>query len=295
MGEDLARTYSVALETFQFADRFLGFPLSQLMWQGPEVDLNDTINTQPALLVHSIAALRIFQASVPDFKPAFVAGHSMGEISALVASGALEFKDALHLVRRRGELMKMAGEVSPGGMAAILGMSSELLEEICQQSSDAEHLVQIANDNCPGQIVISGDEIALEKAITLARERGAKRAQRLSVSIAAHSHLMAASQDEFAKVVKQAPIKEPLIPILGNVTALPLHSDVQIKADLTAQLTSPVRWRESLLEMKRLGVENYIEIGNGNVLLGLVKRTDPSSTRIPFGDVVSIERFLAEE
>jgi len=293
MGEDFARTYSVARKTFQFADRFLGFPLSQLIWQGPKEKLNDTVNTQPALLVHSVAALRIFQINYPEFKPAFVAGHSMGEISALVASGALEFEDALHLVRRRGELMKIAGVESPGGMAAILGMSSELLEEICQQSSDAEHLVQIANDNCPGQIVISGDQIALEKAITLARERGAKRAQRLSVSIAAHSHLMAASQDEFAKVVRQAPIKEPLIPILGNVTALPLHSAVKIKADLIDQLTSPVRWRESLLEMKRLGVENYIEIGNGNVLLGLAKRTHPDSTRIPFGNLEAIEKFLS--
>jgi len=293
MGEDLARTYSVAFETFQFADRFLDFPLSQLMWQGPEEKLNDTVNTQPALLVHSIAAFRIFQTNYPEYKPAFVAGHSMGEISALVVSGAIEFEDALHLVRRRGELMKMAGEESPGGMAAILGMSFELLEEICQQLSDADYQVQIANDNCPGQIVISGDEIALEKAITLAREAGAKRVQRLAVSIAAHSYLMASARDEFARAVAEAPIKEPIIPIIGNVTALPLYTAAEIRADLNAQLTSPVRWRESLLEMKRLGVENFIEIGNGNVLLGLAKRTHPDSTRIPFGNLEAIEKFLS--
>ena len=295
MGNDLARAYPVARETFQFADRYLGFPLSELMWQGPEEELNDTINTQPALLVHSIAAFRIFQTYYPDFKPAFVAGHSMGEISALVASRALEFENALYLVRQRGELMKMAGKESPGGMAAILGMASEPIEEICQQSSDVDHRVQIANDNCPGQIVISGDDIALGKAIVLARKAGAKRTQRLSISIAAHSPLMVTAQDEFAKVVADAPINEPSIPLLGNVTALPLHSAAEIKADLNAQLTSPVRWRESVLEMKRLGVVNYIEIGNGSVLLGLVKRTESSSVRVPFGDIESIAKFLAEK
>ena len=190
--------------------------------------------------------------------------------------------------------MKQAGEESPGGMAAILGMEADQAALICQQSSDDSHCVQIANDNCPGQIVISGDDPALERAMTKARAAGAKRVQRLAVSIASHSPLMQAVQEEFEKIITESPIKDPIIPLLGNVTALPLRTAVEIKADLGAQLTSPVRWRQSLLEMKRLGVHTYIEIGNGSVLLGLVKRTIPKSTRIPFGNLETIEKFFSQ-
>jgi len=273
MGQDLAQSYPMARELFERADEILGFKLSRLTWQGSEHELNKTQNTQPALLVHSIAAHLVFQQQFPEFQPACVAGHSMGEISALVVCGALNFEEALHLIKYRGELMKQAGEERSGGMAAILGMTAEQTAEICQQSSAESHCVQIANDNCPGQIVISGDDYALERAMAKARLKGAKKVQRLAVSIASHSPLMQAAQVEFKKKTAESAMQDPVVPIIGNVTAQALFTALDVKADLSAQLTSPVRWRESLLEMKRLGVTTYLEVGSGSVLLGLVKRT----------------------
>ncbi len=276
MGRDLASEYPAARQIFAEADQILGFPLSKLSWEGPEAELNDTINTQPALMVHSIAVLRVFQEIYPDYQPAFVAGHSMGELSALVAAGALPFADALRLVRRRGELMKQAGQISPGGMAAIMGLDIPTLDQLCSQASRPDdpsaEIVQVANDNCPGQVVISGASPALERALQLAQQAGARRAIPLAVSIAAHSPLMSMAQASFNQAVAEAPIARPVIPLVGNVTAGPLEQADQVRADLQAQLTHRVRWTETIQFMSSQGITTFIEMGSGTVLTGLLKR-----------------------
>lgn len=274
MGKALAERYTLARDTFAQADEILDFPLAKLAWEGPEAILNDTINTQPALLVHSVAALRVFQEILPGFKPAFVAGHSMGELSALVAAGALPYPEALRLVRIRGQLMKKAGEASPGGMAAILGLDVEQLEGICAAASTESERVQVANDNCPGQVVISGARPAIERALELARSAGARRAVFLAVSIAAHSNLMRHAQAEFNEAVARAPISDPHIPIIGNVTATSITTADQIRVDLQAQLGSRVRWTQSIQLMLSQGVTTFLELGSGAVLTGLLKRID---------------------
>jgi [acyl-carrier-protein] S-malonyltransferase len=275
MGSGLANSYPVARRIYERGDEILGLPLSRLAWEGPEEELNDTINTQPVILVNSIAVLSVIEALYPDYRPAFVAGHSMGELSALVAAQALSFEHALRLARRRGELMKQAGTNSPGGMAAVLGMDLAILRRICVEASQDEHVVQVANDNCPGQIVISGDAQALEHALNLAREAGARRIRPLAVSIAAHSPLMENAQIAFNEAVENTPLAEPRIPLVGNVNAKPLTTIAEIRADLQAQLTSPVRWTESVREMVARGITSFIELGNGTVLTGLVKRISP--------------------
>jgi [acyl-carrier-protein] S-malonyltransferase len=291
MGRDLAEAFPVARKTFEQADQWLGLPFSRLAWEGPEGELNDTLNTQPALLVHSVAVLRVFMEKFPDFQPAYVAGHSMGELSALVAASALPYKETLALVRRRGELMKEAGDVSPGGMAAILGLDIPTVREVCASASANDEVVQVANDNCPGQVVISGASQALERAIQLAQEAGARRVRPLAVSIAAHSPLMARSQAAFSQAVEAAAIANPLIPLVGNVTALPLTTASEIRDDLRAQLTSPVRWTESIQEMVQRGVTTFIEIGSGDVLSGLVKRIAPDTDRISIGTVADFDKL----
>jgi [acyl-carrier-protein] S-malonyltransferase len=283
MGEELAANYPLAQETFEQADHSLDFPISHLAWHGPENDLNDTINTQPALMVHSVASLRVFQTAFPDFRPAFVAGHSMGELSALVASQALPFEDALRLVRTRGELMKAAGENAPGGMAAILGLDIPTLERICAEASQGEEIVQVANDNCPGQVVISGSNQALQRALHQAEQAGARRAVPLAVSIAAHSPLMNHAQVDFNLAVDQAPISSPEILIIGNVSARPLQTADDVRQDLQAQLNSRVRWTESIQFMITNGVTTFVEMGTGSVLSGLLRRIDRQAKSIAFG------------
>ncbi|MFN2153258.1 MAG: ACP S-malonyltransferase [Anaerolineales bacterium] len=291
MGQALAQQYPIARETFQQADEILGIPLTQLAWEGPEEKLNDTINTQPALMVHSIAALRVLEQQFPEFTPAFVAGHSMGELSALVAAKILPFEAALKLARRRGELMKQAGEISPGGMAAILGLDIPTLDEICAQASDENEIVQVANDNCPGQVVISGAKPALERAMSLASEAGAKRVVPLAISIAAHSPLMTHAQEGFNQAVEAAPIQTATIPLIGNVTAKPLRGEAEIRADLQAQLRSRVRWTETIQFLQAQGIDTFVEIGNGEVLCGLVKRIDRQTQRFTLGSPEDFESF----
>jgi [acyl-carrier-protein] S-malonyltransferase len=291
MGRELAQAYPAAAEVFAQGDAILGFPLSRLAWEGPEAELNDTLNTQPALLVHSIAALRVFQERFPNFQPAFTAGHSMGQISALAGAGALSFEAALKLARRRGELMKYAGEVSPGGMAAILGADIALVEKVCREASTPGEAVQVANDNCPGQVVISGAKPALERALQLAAQNGIRKVRPLAVSIAAHSPLMAPVQADFASAVRQAGLRDPQIPVVGNVSARPLASAAEIEADLEAQLTSPVRWTESVQFMAAQGVAAWIELGAGSVLCGLVKRIAAEPVCLPFGAPGDVEKI----
>jgi len=283
MGKELASAFAIAHQIFDQADEILGIQLSNLAWDGPENDLNDTVNTQPALFVHSIAVLRVLQQLFPDLQFAFVAGHSMGELSALVAASALDFQHALQLVRTRGQLMKQAGEILPGGMAAILGLDIPVLENICLAASSSSEPVQVANDNCPGQVVISGAAPALERALALAEQAGARRAVRLAVSIAAHSPLMAHAQTAFNQAVNAAPIIDPEIPIIGNVIATPLNKASQIRSDLQAQLNSRVRWTESIQFMLAQGITTFLEIGNNSVLTGLLKRIDRQAQGIPLG------------
>jgi [acyl-carrier-protein] S-malonyltransferase len=283
MGRELANIFPLAKATFEEADDVLGFPLSSLAWEGPEEELNDTINTQPALLVHSVATLRVLKSYHPEFRPNYVAGHSMGELSTLVASEALPFSDTLNLARTRGELMKGAGQVSPGGMAAIIGLDVPTIEEICLNASTGEDVVVLANDNCPGQVVISGAIPALERAMDSARAAKARRVVRLKVSIAAHSPLMIHAQNAFNQAVTTSPISDPKIPIIGNVSATPMITGEDIRSDLKAQLRSRVRWTESIQYMINAGVTRYIEIGSGSVLIGLLKRIDRDITGLTLG------------
>jgi [acyl-carrier-protein] S-malonyltransferase len=283
MGKDLAAQFPLARQTFEEADSILGFLLSQLMWDGPGTDLNETVNTQPALYVHSIAAWRTFTHLYPDFKPAAVTGHSLGELSALTASGALSFSDGLQLVRTRGELMKRAGDLNPGGMAAILGVDISTLDKVCAEASTADEIVQVANDNCPGQVVISGHKPALERAMAGAKTAGAKRALPLAVSIAAHSPLMDSIQADWNAAVDACAMETPSIPVIGNVHAKLMSTAEELRADIKAQMQSRVRWTESVGWMLGNGIQTYVETGSGEVLLGMIKRIDPSASRFPLG------------
>lgn len=289
MGRDLAAAFPVAKQTFDEADSLLGFSLSKLMWDGPADELNDTINTQPALYVHSLAAWRVLSLRIPDLRPAALAGHSLGELSALAASGALTFADGLKLVRTRGQLMKRAGELAPGGMAAILNLGIPELEKVCAEASREGESVQVANDNCPGQVVISGAKPAVERAMELAKAAGAKRALPLAVSIAAHSSLMNSIQPEWNAAVDAATMQDASAPIFGNVAARALTSADDLRADIRAQMQSRVRWTESVGEMIGSGIRHFVEVGSGSVLGGLVKRIDSSVTSQSLGNPLDFE------
>ncbi|MBE0408281.1 MAG: ACP S-malonyltransferase [Anaerolineales bacterium] len=277
MGSQLARKFHAAREIYKEADEILGYPISLLSWNGPDSELNDTVNTQPALLVHSIASLRVFQERFPDFQPTLVAGHSLGQISALVSVGSISYPDALRLVRKRGEVMKAAGDLAPGGMAAVLGLDIDILEHICRDASKGNEIVQIANDNCPGQVVVSGSKPALDRFIDMANAVGAKRVFKLPISIAAHSPLMESAQEEFNQAVDNTPIKDTIIPIISNITAKPIRTADKIRHELRSQLTKQVRWTDSIKCMIDLGIKSFLEIGSGSVLLGLLKRIDRQS------------------
>lgn len=292
MGKDLAAQYPVAKQIFDEADALFGRAFSQLMWDGPDTELNETVNTQPALFIHSIAAWKTFTHRYPDVQPASLAGHSLGELSALTASGALSFADGLKLVRTRGELMKRAGELNPGGMAAILGVDIPTLERVCAEAGTSDEFVQVANDNCPGQVVISGHKPALERAMAGAKAAGAKRAVALAVSIAAHSPLMDSIQAEWNAAVDACAMSDPVIPVISNVHAKPMTAAAELRADIKAQMQSRVRWTESVEAMRQMGIQSYVEAGSGDVLLGLVKRIDSSASRYPLGKP---DDFLALE
>ena len=294
MGKDLADTYVVARDTFAEADDSLGFALSAMCFEGPKEDLNDTFNTQPATLATSVAVLRVLEAEGWAVAPAFVAGHSMGEYSALVAAGALAFGDALRLVRERGRLTKVAGERSPGGMAAVLKLDAQKLDEICMQASrETGGDVQVANYNSPGQIVISGNDAALGRAMELAKEAGARRARKLAVSAAFHSPLMMPIVNEFQQAVEAAPINVAKVPIVSNVTARPITSVKEVQDELVLQLTSSVRWIESVEWMAQQGVSKTVEMGPKEVVTGLVQRIDASVSAVACGTVESIQSLLA--
>ncbi len=278
MGRALAESDHLAAQIFARADTILGFALSRLCWDGPAEDLNDTAFTQPAIFTHSMALLTSLQARLPGFRPAAVAGHSMGEISALVASEALSFEDGLTLVRERGLAMKQAGEQLPGGMAAVLGLDLAEVEAACAAAaSQTGAVVGVANDNCPGQVVISGDEPGLVAAMEHLKQAGARKVIRLAVSIAAHSRLMIPAQTRFTQAVQQTRLGDAGLPIYGNVDAAPLLTAASIEQDLRNQLTMRVRWTESIRNLAAAGVTAFLEVGPGNVLTGLAKRIMPDT------------------
>ena len=292
MGRDLADAYPEAQSIFAQADAVLGFALSRLCFEGPEVDLMDTVNAQPAILTHSIATLRVIERLAPEIKPALVAGHSLGEFSALVAAGALSFQDAVLLVRERGRVMKEAGQVNPGGMAAVIPLSRDVLDEVCREASAAVGKpVQVANDNSPGQIVISGDNAALDKAMELAKARGAKRVIRLQVSIAAHSQLMRTAARSFRATLDATTFAPPQVPVVGNVYTRPIDLG-DVRDELEAQLTSPVRWTESVQYLARQGITTCLEIGPKDVLAGLVRRIDNTLTAMSVGDPQGLDLLV---
>ncbi len=277
MGAELSRLRPVATGIFARADAALGFGLSQLCFAGPDAELNDTYNTQPAIFTHSIAALETILLSGEVDAPAFVAGHSLGELSALCAAGALSFEAGIKLVRERGRLMKLAGERASGSMAAVLGMEAAVLREVCEQASaqvaaNNAPPVVLANDNCPGQIVISGGKEAVAAAGILAKQRGAKRVAPLPVSIAAHSPLMSSITEEFTAAVAATALNTARVPVIANTTALPITHPDDLRAELCAQLTSSVRWTDSVKYMAAQGVTNYVEVGPKDVLSNLIKR-----------------------
>jgi [acyl-carrier-protein] S-malonyltransferase len=299
MGRELASSYPIAAATFAEADEILGFALSKLCFEGPEAELTDTINAQPALLVTAIALLRVLEqelgqpvANAVD-APAYVAGHSMGEYSALVASGAATYADGLRLVRERGRLMKQAGEQNPGMMAAILGLDEAPVAAICAEvASTTGGVVQVANDNCPGQIVISGDKAGMEAAMVALGNAGARKVVPLAVSIAAHSPLMQPAAVELRAAIDATPLVDPRVPVIGNTTAQPLTTAAAIRDELAAQLTGGVRWTTSIQRALADGVTEYVELGPGEALVGMIRRIDRAANRHSVGDPAGVAAFV---
>ena len=265
MGKDLYESLPDARTLFDKADEILGFKISEIMFQGTDEQLKETKVTQPAVFLHSV----ISAFCLPDFKPDMVAGHSLGEFSALAAAGAIEFEDALRLVAIRAREMQLCCDKVPGTMAAIIGLEDKVVEDICQQT---EGIVIPANYNSDGQVVISGEKAAVEAACAKFLEAGAKRALPLSVSGAFHSPLMEPARAALGEAIAATAFMEPACPVYQNVTALPHTDPEQIKDNLLKQLTSPVRWSQSVRNMRIDGAEEFIELGPGTVLTGLIKR-----------------------
>lgn len=291
MGRALAERHREAHEIFDQADRILGYSLSRLCWEGPEAELKETRNAQPALLAHSVAALRMVEKA--GLAPSWTAGHSLGEYSACVAAGALDFADALRLVRRRGELMHAAGLERPGTMAAILGLAREDVEALCAEAS-AAGVVRPANLNAPGQIAISGEIAAVEKACELAKARGAKRAIRLEVAGAFHSPLMAPAAEELGHRLDEVAFRDARCPVVMNATARPTTTAADIREGLKQQLLGAVRWEDSMRWLIAAGAERFVELGSGKVLRGLLRTIQPDAASSNVEDPESLESTLED-
>ncbi len=290
MGRDLRDGYPAAAEVFRNADDALGFALSELCFEGPEEELRKTVNAQPALVIVSYAALRALKESggevVPP--PTFVAGHSLGEYTALLAADVLAFADCVRLARERGRLMYEAGLERPGGMAAIIGMGEDKLAEVCRQTDTC-----IANLNCPGQLVISGLKDNVSRAGELACENGAKRAIPLRVSGAFHSPLMASAAEGLKRFVADLRFNKPSVPIVANTTARPLTTAAEVKEELLNQLCQGIQWQRSMEYMVSQGVDTFVEIGPGEVLTGLMKRIDRNVTTVNIGDAKAVANLAS--
>lgn len=276
MGKELADNFSVARQLFEEANDALGFDLASLCYNGPEEDLKLTANTQPAILATSIAALRVLEAEA-GLVPAYAAGHSLGEYSALVCAGALTFADAVRTVRQRGTFMQEAVPVGTGSMAAILGLDLEALNAVCLEAAQGQ-VVSPANYNSAGQVVIAGHTEAVTRAIDLAKEKGAKRALPLPVSAPFHCSLMTPAGERLADALAAITVNEMSLPVVTNVEATPNQDSSRVCDLLVQQVSAPVRWQETVTCMVNLGVERYVEIGPGKVLSGLAKRMAKGST-----------------
>lgn len=291
MGKELAETFAVARHLFEEADDALGFKLSSLCFSGSEADLKLTANTQPAILTASIAALKVVQTEI-GLTPDYVAGHSLGEYSALVCSGAISFADAARTVRARGTFMQEAVPVGTGAMAAILGVESQILGEICHEAAQGE-VVSPANFNSPGQIVIAGSVTAVARAIEIAKAQGFRKAMLLPVSAPFHCALMKPAADRLAVVLDSITVNNMDVPVVANADSAPNIDKNRVKSLLVTQVCSPVLWEQSVTAMTTIGVTRFIEIGPGRVLSGLVKRITKEATTSNIEDVASLKLLIS--
>jgi [acyl-carrier-protein] S-malonyltransferase len=293
MGKDLAERFPAAREIFERIDAALGAPLSRIMWEGPETELTLTHNTQPAILAHSAAVWAVVRGKLADTVKA-AAGHSLGEYSAYVTTGALAPEEAAKLVRRRGELMYEAGTRRPGAMAAVLGLATEAVEAACREASTAEEVAVAANLNAPDQTVLSGDPAAVERAGAGCKARGAKRVIGLKVSGAFHSPLMQPAVAGLEQALASAAFRNPAVPVIANATATAARTSADARRLLVEQLTAPVRWVACMQQAAALVPgATFVELGPGNVLSGLLKRIVPGAATLTLGTAEEVEGFLA--
>jgi [acyl-carrier-protein] S-malonyltransferase len=289
MGLELAEHFSSAREVFEEADAALGFALSKLCFEGPAEELQLTANTQPAILAVSVAAARVLEEK--GIRPDYVAGHSLGEYSALVAAGSMELADALRLVRKRGQYMQEAVPLGQGAMAALLGLDAGAVDEICREAAGNE-VVSAANLNSPAQIVIAGDRAAVERAVELAKARGARRAILLNVSAPFHCSLMKPAADRLAVDLDAVAISDPRVPLVNNADAAVVRTADAARDGLKRQVTSPVRWTDSMLALRREGADIFVEAGPGKVLSGLMRQIDREAQAWRAGDTASLEEVV---
>jgi [acyl-carrier-protein] S-malonyltransferase len=289
MGKDLAERYPVARQIFDEADTALGIKLSELCFEGPEDQLRLTENTQPAILTVSVAAWRVLNES--GIKPALVAGHSLGEYSAHVAAGTLSFTDAVRAVRNRGKYMQEAVPVGTGSMAAIVGMNLDTITALCADAAQGE-VCEPANINSPDQIVISGSVAAIERAVKLAEERGAKRAKMLQVSAPFHCSLMKPAEDRLAADLSALSFSAPQVPVIANVSAQPVEESAAARDALIRQVTGSVKWNESIQLLISRGVQTFVEVGPGKVLCGLMRQIDRTRKAVNVEDETSLQKTL---
>ncbi len=294
MGRDLAAAFAAAREVFEEVDDALEQKLSKLMFEGPADELMLTHNAQPALMATSLAVLRVLETEggwILKQKAALVAGHSLGEYSALAACGSLELADCARLLRHRGEAMQRAVPLGEGAMAALLGAELETVHEICAEAAEAD-VVQVANDNGGGQVVISGHHGAVERAVSLAKTRGIRRAMLLPVSAPFHCALMASAAEAMVPALQEIEVVRPWVPLIANVTAAKVTEPEDIRRLLVEQVTATVRWRESVLQSVTLGVDSFVELGAGKVLSGLIRRIAPDARAAAAGVAADIETVL---
>jgi [acyl-carrier-protein] S-malonyltransferase len=291
MGKDLAAMYPVAQETFDEADAALGFKLSQLCCEGPEDRLKMTEITQPAILTVSVAAWRVLQSK--GINPQYVAGHSLGEYSAHVAAGTIDFKDAVRAVNKRGKYMQEAVPAGVGAMAAILMLAADEVKKVCEEAAQGE-VCQAANLNSPGQTVISGNKAAVERAAELAKKRGAKRAVMLPVSAPFHCALMQPAQDRLAADLKALNFRNPETPVLCNVDVAQVTTADQARDTLTRQVTGAVQWDASVRKLIELGVKTFVEVGPGSVLTGLMRQIDKTATTFNVENEATLQKVMNE-
>ena len=292
MGKDLAENYSVSKQVFDIVDEALGEKLSDLIWQGEIEELTLTRNVQPALMAASVAAYRaLLEEGFPLTSIAYMAGHSLGEYSALCAAGAISLEDTARLLRLRGEAMQEAVKVGEGKMAAILGLEVSVVKEIAELASESG-VCDIANDNDPKQIVVSGSIESVNKAMEIATEKGARRVVELIVSAPFHCQLMNPAAEQMKEALEKTEIKNPFVPIIANVTAEPVINSDDIRSNLVKQVTATVRWHESINHLSQKQISNAFELGSGNVLTGLVRRIDRNIKCVPIGNSQQVKSAL---